>query len=791
MKRILLFILLSFSVYANGQYYTIPVENTVVDNGWYNGFPFPFQLQDGRLIVIYKQSPDHASKGPMTIRTSYNGGATWSAAQITIAGVPKECAALSVGLLAGGRILVAYQDDELYTSIKFCYSDDNGSTWTASASVLSNGTGLSISPVKMRILPSGKILCGYYTGYGASEDAEIGFMVSTNSGSTWSFGSTIYDDHDGSGFGMNKGFEFAYEIVENTGVDATCKMVAYVRNADASPYMHYKSVDGGTTWTTDLVGEADPGDWSKHYFYNIGYASSQAPLDLMMHNGLLFIITGYRNTTTDSSFTIRYTTASVEDALDNNYYNYSRLKTLSTHAQNDVHFGYPILFHIRGESATEDPELWEMHYDVSPNAPIGGMGSPRCLIEMQNVFYSYPMPTGDYIAGIITTGGIWNAPTENLMTTYGLRPGDCLTLPAGNINHIDLMGYYNRIWIMPSSSSVTTVTRINWGDYGKHPSVSGTVGVSRNLVIQNSWGGYFASGCRGTGMVLYRNIKVQHCFMGIQVESRLKNYATFASFPGTGLFDFHYRDLSTGIYYYWDGDTYEVTPFPIQLQVQNVYTGYVDVDSVNQEAFYYGADVGSDIHMDGVVEYCTTNNTGRDGIQCRNGRWTIRYCTVDSTGLNNEDAHGHGILIGGNGGGGTSYIQNCTVTNAWNYGLFSNGYDTIKFINNNVQSRNAALLTKNYESDTEDILGIGFQYFYVDGNTFNTTVGTEGVDMRRDPVKCPVGVYWCTNNTILDGARYIETFNGIAFTEADCSVPLPPDEPNRKSGKWKYHYNKN
>jgi hypothetical protein len=364
---------------GGGTYFASPVSGKINDDGHYDGFPFPAQLHNGKLISIYKKADSHVDKGPMTLAKSINGGASWTEAQIKVGGVGIQCAALSMVVLSSGRIVIGYQDDTLYTSLKFAYSDDEGASFTASGSVLTNGTGLSFSPVKMRVLPSGKILCGYYTGYGAGEDAQIGFCVSTNSGSTWSFGPTIFT-HAGTGFGDNKGYEFGFEIIDNTGTDSTCKMIALVRNADAGPYMHYKSTDGGTTWTTDTVTTDPPGSYSRHYLYNFGGYSNQAPVDIFLHNGLVYVITGYRDSSGGSSFKLQYITASVTDALTNNFYNWSSVLTVLTTAQNDVNFGYPLAFEVKSTATDTTPGLWLHYYDVSELAN-NGLGTPRCFVK--------------------------------------------------------------------------------------------------------------------------------------------------------------------------------------------------------------------------------------------------------------------------------------------------------------------------------------------------------------------------------------------------------------------------
>lgn len=365
---------------GGGTYFTTPVAGKVKDEGYYNAFPFPFQLSNGKLICIYKKAGSHAAKGPMTLAKSLDGGATWTESQIQVGGTPIECAALSVCVLSSGRIVIGYQDDELYTSLKFAYSDNEGASFTASASVLSNGTGLSFSPVKMRVLPSGKILCGYYTGYGTGEDAEIGFVESSNNGSTWAFGATIFT-HDGAGFGNDKGYEFGFEIVENTGTDSTCKLIALVRNASNTPYMYFNSTDGGDTWNTDLVttDSAPGGPYNRCYLYHFGAYSPQSPVDIVLFEGTVYVINGVRDTGPGGEFAIQFITTTVANALINNYNDWSAIEEVLTSAQNDVNFGYPLGFEVRSIEGG-DPSLWLHYYDVS-ELSNNGLGSPRCFIK--------------------------------------------------------------------------------------------------------------------------------------------------------------------------------------------------------------------------------------------------------------------------------------------------------------------------------------------------------------------------------------------------------------------------
>lgn len=352
---------------ALGLSYATVTPATVVDDGYYNGFPFPIMLSNGTIVSIYKKSTDHAGKGPMTFASSFDGGDTWSEFQIVVGTTAIECAALSVGLLPSGRICIAYQDDELYTSIKFAYSDDEGATWVYAGS-LSFGAGYSSSPspVKMIVMPSGKIRMGYYKfGLGANP-AIIGFIVSTNNGASWSFGETIFS-HNGTGLGDEKGHEFAFGITDNTGTDGTCKMIALVRRDVGSTYLHYYSADGGATWQTDFT--EDPGvggPFSRHYLYAFAVPSQQ-PVDIAIKDGYTWVLCGNRNLSV--ALRLQWIRATNADSYTNIFSNWSSVTNVltfnATTMGSDIDCGYPVHF------IDNTNRLFVHYYDVSPlpNSP--------------------------------------------------------------------------------------------------------------------------------------------------------------------------------------------------------------------------------------------------------------------------------------------------------------------------------------------------------------------------------------------------------------------------------------
>lgn len=352
--------------------------------------------------------------------------------------------------------------------------------------------------------------------------------------------------------------------------------------------------------------------------------------------------------------------------------------------------------------------------------------------------------TGAFRTDIITPGLIgsptvfYNANAENLMTTYSLNPGDVIVLQPGYYNTIDFMGYFNDITITSSNTGTVNISgRVNFGAEGQHHKFIGNLAVSKNITISSGLGGYFATSSRSSGDIYYRNLSLVDNFMGIQVEHRDSSDPEYASYL---------------------------------LDYQNLIIDNVTIDGTGQEAMYIGSNIISDHQIYGIIRNCTVLNNGRDGIQCRNGLFRIEYNTITGVGQNLETAHGHGILYGG-GGGSTdinlkTWILNNEISDAYVYGIFINGYGYIWIEGNNVQSDiESAIFCKNYESDTEDILGIAFQHFTLKNNTWESNDPTDphAVDIRRDNTKCIVTVHYYSTNTLVAGNKYIEDgVNGAA-----------------------------
>lgn len=109
-------------------------ENEVVDCGW---FPSIARLATGDLLVAYSDSPSHSNFSSIAMRTSSDGGRTWSAPTTIVdtPGVPDEKEP-NVTVLRNGDVLIWYYDfnnpnRSNNRTINIIRSTDNGLTWSS------------------------------------------------------------------------------------------------------------------------------------------------------------------------------------------------------------------------------------------------------------------------------------------------------------------------------------------------------------------------------------------------------------------------------------------------------------------------------------------------------------------------------------------------------------------------------------------------------------------------------------------------------------------------------------
>jgi hypothetical protein len=180
---------------------------TIVDDSKYNAFPSLVKLSNGNLAVFYRQAASHAfaSDGIVLMRTSADGGDTWSSAS-TVAGTISNYDTGGGGAitLASGRVLVvvsrntispaAHAVDGVYTT----YSDNNGSTWSALNQINSAFSAWSAAFTTPIQLPDGTVRIAIYGQNTGDTYSSISIFTSNDDGATWT-GEVVIADGQAAG----------------------------------------------------------------------------------------------------------------------------------------------------------------------------------------------------------------------------------------------------------------------------------------------------------------------------------------------------------------------------------------------------------------------------------------------------------------------------------------------------------------------------------------------------------------------------------------------------------------
>ncbi len=367
-------------------------EATIIDDGYYNGFPMVADAEGRTTYGVYKKSTTHANAGALMLIKTTDGGETWTEDSIKVDGSVITSSNHSFQRLSTGRMLISYR---VSPTMYFAYNDDNDRNFTSSVTTVSPATdyGLAQSPVKMLEMPSGNILFAYYLVGSNGNPASQELMRSVDSGLTWSAYSQIHTGDSlsttGSGtLGNWRGNEVAIAITHNTGVDSTSKMLAIVRvqvaNDGGTYPMVFMSENGGAIWTKDSTTDAgyiilESGDtltspaFSRQLLYS--FASSPSPVDIIEHNDSIYVVNGERNIA--AGMGIKITSATPDSAFENKAMNWTRTRKIKafTVGGATTDHGYPVFFKANGD-------LYAAYYDMSTEATIPERSSKRVLSKI-------------------------------------------------------------------------------------------------------------------------------------------------------------------------------------------------------------------------------------------------------------------------------------------------------------------------------------------------------------------------------------------------------------------------
>lgn len=358
-------------VNINGSGTTIAInpywrQMTVVDNGYYDGFPMISDVEGRDTWGIYKLSTTHASGSSLMLLHTTNFGQTWTEDSITVDEDVVHSTNHSFYRYPSGRMVIAYKPSG-DSVIRFAYNDNNDSAFTSIATVINPTPNKPIFPCPIKMYPTsyGTLLFGYYVSGRNGETARSGvIMESSDSGLSFTEKCVIYTHNtsgDANPYTDWRGNEFGICETEPTGVEATSKFIAIIRTevaaADASQYgMFFNSSDGGNTWTqvpgSDAAtfingdGQSISGNFYRGLFYQ--FLTTGSPYDIRLVGDSVLVVCGERNTSASYGYALRYVTAQKDSAFQNKVTNWVmhpvvksyRAKTLGS----AIDCGYPVLF---------------------------------------------------------------------------------------------------------------------------------------------------------------------------------------------------------------------------------------------------------------------------------------------------------------------------------------------------------------------------------------------------------------------------------------------------------------
>jgi hypothetical protein len=768
-------------------YYSSLKEGVVSDSGYYDSFPMAHQLLtgplEGAIQTVLGRKGGHAAAGDLIIKTTLDGGDSWTEETVKVGGVEVQVVAHQMGWNdTTGRQILFYQLGTAFDEIN--WATRNGATgdftYRGTISASAGCDWIAPCPVELKQMPEGEWRFAFYEGDNAGALMQGGFYESSNNGITFTFSHFVYSrtavlTGPVSTWMVN---EWDWLCIDDTGDNTTSKFIVIGRLHTSVPdggvkYAHFKSL-GGTTWTQDSTADAgsfvddngisQSGPFTRELFWP--FLESNSPVYLALHNGKVIIGNGERNVANGYKHKITWTTPA--GAYENKFSNWIRPITVNgfnaTDLGSSIDCGYNRPFKHKA-SAEATNTLAYQHYDVSPYTRNPVITDDRCHIYQDSLEDWLYFPAGTPRTDIITGPSFFSGYTSDFNADHSYD-GDAeyIQLAAGTYTNIQFRGKAQGVKIVGPESGIAEITEyIAFGDWTKdcvlmsHPN---NPLREESLVFNDSPLNYFTIYSRTTGSVLVKGVKVAAGRIGMQIETRLSKYANLAAFPMPGALDHNYRALDTDIEYHWEDsptNDYVANTFLIAQEVQNVKLLNSVIDGTDMEGIYGGADQGSPIPTNITVRNVHTLTTGRDGIQLRNGYMKMIDVQIDNAGDDGEAIHGHGAPIGSNSTG--ALLRRVKVNAAFANSLFSNALGTItcELCYFEGAGENGGYIN-NYTSTTENI----FNKTSITYNLVNCHF--EGVNkalwIQRDAGKLPMTVNRTSTNTYT-GAVTIETGNGI------------------------------
>lgn len=345
---------------------------------------------------------------------------------------------------------------------------------------------------------------------------------------------------------------------------------------------------------------------------------------------------------------------------------------------------------------------------------------------------------GKKVYNVIKPGGdLWYY-TNNFNKEFNVNPGDTVVLKAGTYGHIDIT-HIDGVTFINEGQVIVDSWNFNNGATNVKLLGNGTPGIKYGIKINGK--NNFATRWFATGNLEIAHIEIDGSKMGFQVKTL----------------------------------PYETYPLNwINLSIHDCL-----IQNTGQEGVYAGADELGGPYMIGKIYNVIVKNTGRDGIQVRNGTFEVYDNVVDGIGTSNDPGHTHGILFGGNTNNGI--CRNNKVSNVkYGFALFINGYGTFTIECNDFKSSGSSIFTKNFNK-SEDLQKVGRQEYIVRNNSM-TSDNNQSMETYMENNGIPVKVTYTGNKTsgkaaVQKDIPLTQSNNGPSITLQSCGSITTPTTP--------------
>ena len=215
--------------------------------GPYDAFPGACLLADGRLVMVFREAPTHSTvggNGVVAVTYSSDSGRTWTAATTLLSIAGFDVRDPSIAASADGTLLwLTYfkATTSVATTGAFVRSSsDGGSTWSAEVRIDPGHTAAAISAPVVE-LANGNLLATWYGKAGTETVDSSWIAISADRGATWGTVTRVANGPTGA-----RDYQEPVAVRQGGSTSTTVKILCRWGNHDSIAVL--TSTNNGVTW---------------------------------------------------------------------------------------------------------------------------------------------------------------------------------------------------------------------------------------------------------------------------------------------------------------------------------------------------------------------------------------------------------------------------------------------------------------------------------------------------------------------------------------------------------------